>query len=124
MPRSAACVVVHARPLCERAAAPSGPDATFGFDVNEYEGLWRALSSEKQWPAETTLAAVGPAGEEYAAAAEACLAAAVGCKPLQTSLVPKSRLQSVRMLFRCDSPDAFCALHSSLKALPGTKAVV
>ena len=94
---------------------------------------WRVLTEpqprmeikmEREWPHDTTIAVVGPAGDEYIQAAQACLAATDGCESLTTSFVPKARLQSIRMHVRRDSPDAFCALHSCLAALPGTKAVV
>ena len=109
------------RLLCSPAA---GPDATSGFDVVQYHGLWTALSSEKEWPTKTTIAVIGPAGEEYLQAAQACLASTAGCEPLQTLLAPRLRHQSIRLSFQCDSPDAFCALHSCLTSIPGTKAVV
>ena len=114
-------LVTRARPACSHAA---GPDTSRGYDVARYHGLWTALSKEKQWPTETTIAVIGPAGDEYLAAAQACLASTAGCESVGTSLAPRSRFQSIRLSFQCESPDAFCALHSCLTAIPGTRAVV
>ena len=103
-------------------AGPPSNNTT--FDAAKYDGLLQALRREKQWPSEAQIAVVGPAGDEFARAAADCLAAAQGCEPISTSVTPKARLQSIRMLFTCQSPDAFCTLHSALSEVTGTKAVV
>lgn len=113
---------------CESSGSSfaAAPDASRGFDVGAYDGLWRALSREPTWPSVQTVAVVGPAGDAFLDAAEATVGAAAGCAQLRitSKSVGQKRWQSVRIEVRCDSPDDFCDLHSRLSALDGTKAVV
>ena len=107
------------RPICLAA----GPDASRGYDITEYDGLWRALQ-KNTWPSDHTIAVVGPAGDEFVRAVEASCASAVGCSVLTIRTSSKVRWQSVRVSLRCGTADDFCAVHSVLKGLTGTKAIV
>ena len=101
-----------------------GPDASLGFDVTEYDGLWRALTRDSTWPSDRSIAIVGPTGDAFRETVEASCEAAMGCEVLSLKAQAKSRWQSVRVLLRCESPDAFCAVHSVLSSLDGTKAII
>ena len=114
--------------LCQSASSGSsdidGPDASRGFDIAEYDGLWRALARDSAWPSDRSIAIVGPTGDAFRAAVEASCEAAAGCEVLRLKAQAKARWQSVRVLLRCTSPDDFCAVHSVLKSLDGTKAII
>ena len=57
------------RPASHRSCASSSqgpktePDASRGYDVSEYGGLWRTLNElEPKWPSSQSVAVVGPIG--------------------------------------------------------------
>ena len=105
------------------ASDRTGPDASRGYDVEEYAGLWRQLN-ERQWPQQTTVAVVGPIGDAFAAAAVACAHDIVGPHATTVRSELRSRWQSVRLQVVCTSADDVCELHSRLRALEGAKAVL
>jgi len=120
------------RPSFHRSCASSsqgpqtGPDASRGYDVSEYAGLWKMLNElEPQWPSSQSVAVVGPIGDGFAASALACAHDVVG---REATTVVSSRAmikwQSVRLQVVCTSPDDMCELHSRLRALEGVRAVV
>ena len=111
----------HARPF-DSVRDAGCPDASRGYDVEEYAGLWRQLN-ERQWPQQTTVAVVGPIGDAFAAAAVACAHDVVGPNATAVTSEHRSRWQSVRLQVVCTSADDFCVLHSRLSALEGAKAV-
>ena len=104
----------------------TGPDASRGYNVSEYSGLWRTLNElEPEWPSRQTVAVVGPIGDGFAASALACAHDVVGREAATVvSTQPRSRWQSVRLQVVCRSPDDVCELHSRLRALEGVRAVV
>ena len=104
----------------------TGPDASRGYNVSEYSGLWRTLNElEPEWPSRQTVAVVGPIGDGFAASALACAHDVVGSEAATVvSTQPRSRWQSVRLQVVCRSPDDVCELHSRLRALEGVRAVV
>ena len=104
----------------------TGPDASRGYNVSEYSGLWRTLNElEPEWPSSQTVAVVGPIGDGFAASALACAHYVVGMEGATVvSTQPRSRWQSVRLQVVCRSPDDVCELHSRLRALEGVRAVV
>ena len=104
----------------------TGPDASRGYNVSEYSGLWRTLNElEPEWPSSQTVAVVGPIGDGFAASALACAHDVVGMEGATVvSTQPRSRWQSVRLQVVCRSPDDVCELHSRLRALEGVRAVV
>lgn len=104
----------------------TGPDASRGYNVSEYSGLWRTLNElEPEWPSSQTVAVVGPIGDGFAASALACAHDVVGSEAAtMVSTQPRSRWQSVRLQVVCRSPDDVCELHSRLRALEGVRAVV
>mmetsp|Transcript_95595 Transcript_95595/g.270306 ORF Transcript_95595/g.270306 Transcript_95595/m.270306 type:complete len:213 (-) Transcript_95595:173-811(-) len=106
------------------AGTAAEPDASRGFDVAEYRGLWQVLAREKAWPSVQRFAVVGPAGEEFAGQVVACVVRTLCWDPVQVSSEPRSRWQSVRVEVRCTSPDDFCALHSNLKRLDGVRFIL
>ena len=121
------------RPASHRSCASSssqgpktGPDASRGYDVSEYAGLWRTLNElEPKWPSSQSVAVVGPIGDGFAASALACAHEVVGREATTVvSTQPRSRWQSVRLQVVCTSPDDVCELHSRLRALEGVRAVV
>ena len=121
------------RPASHRLCASSssqgpktGPDASRGYDVSEYAGLWRTLNElEPKWPSSQSVAVVGPIGDGFAASALACAHEVVGREATTVvSTQPRSRWQSVRLQVVCTSPDDVCELHSRLRALEGVRAVV
>ena len=104
----------------------TGPDASRGYNVSEYSGLWRTLNElEPEWPSRQTVAVVGPIGDGFAASALACAHDVVGREAATVvSTQPRSRWQSVRLQVVCRSPDDVCELHSRLRGLEGVRAVV
>lgn len=112
------------RTFCRSVASDqTGPDATRGYDVVEYAGLWQQLN-ERQWPQQTTVAVVGPIGDTFAAAAVACAHDVVGPHATTMTSESRSRWQSVRLRVLATSADDVCELHSRLRALEGAKAVL
>ena len=116
--------LLAAKPTRSCFCTTSGPDESRGYDVKEYDGLWRALMRDSSWPSDQKIAVVGPIGDDFLLAVEASCAAATGCSVLGLTTQPKTRWQSVRVMLRCGTADDFCALHSTLKGLDGTKAIV
>ena len=100
-----------------------GPDASRGYDVQEYAGLWRMLN-ERQWPQQQTVAVVGPIGNAFVDSAVAVAHEVVGPQATMVSTEPRSRWQSVRLQVVCSSADDLCDLHSRLRALEGVRAVL
>ena len=102
------------------------PDATRGYDVEEYAGVWSKLAqTDHPWPQRHTIAVVGPLSDEFAAAAEACVHSVLGeAAAAHVSREERTRWQSVRLQVVCKSPDDFCAVHSKLSRLDGVKMVV
>ena len=111
---------------CASSSQQAGPDASRGYDVSEYAGLWRMLNElEPQWPSSQTVAVVGPTGDDFIASALACAHDVVGREATTiVSTQPRSRWQSVRIRAVCTSADDVCELHSRLRALEGVRAVV
>ena len=107
---------------CRLCSTATGPDASRGYDVAEYEGLWRNLSRET-WPSLQSVAIIGPADNDFVHAVEACSRVVQGCEVLDVTAQPKKRWQSVRVKVRCNSPDDYCELHSRLGSLAGVKAL-
>lgn len=60
----------------------TGPNASRGYDVAEYQGLWHALTRDHTWPSEHSIAVVGLATGDFTAAIEAKCTAAAGCEVL------------------------------------------
>ena len=114
------------RPPSRRCGTNSGaPDATRGYDVEQYAGIWQKLAqTEHPWPQRHTIAVVGPLSDEFAAAAEACVHSVLGEAAAHVSREERTRWQSVRLQVVCKSPDDFCAVHSKLSRLDGVKMVV
>ena len=102
------------------------PDASRGYDVEEYAGVWHKLAqTDHPWPQRHTIAVVGPLSDEFAAAAEACVHSVLGEAAVpHVSREERTRWQSVRLQVVCKSPDDFCAVHSKLSRLDGVKMVV
>lgn len=121
IPNAGLKIVPARRSFC---STPCGPDSTRGFDVKEYDGLWRALTQDSTWPSDRSIAVVGPVGDNFFEIVEAKCAEADGCTVLSLTTQPKTRWQSIRVMLRCGSADDFCALHSTLKGLEFTKAIV
>ena len=125
-----ACSPFLSSPTSHHSRASSsqqtGPDASRGYDISEYAGLWRTLTElEPQWPSSQSVAVVGPIGDEFAASALACAHDVVGREATTVvSTQPRSRWQSVRLQVVCTSADDVCELHSRLRALEGARAVV
>ena len=109
-----------------RCTNSDAPDATRGYDVEEYAGVWHKLAqTEHPWPQRHTIAVVGPLSDEFAAAAEACVHSVLGEAAVpHVSREERTRWQSVRLQVVCKSPDDFCAVHSKLSRLDGVKMVV
>ena len=101
-----------------------GPDASRGFDIVEYAGLWHALSRDSTWPSSRTIAVLGPGTDAFRSSVELCCRAAAGCEVLDLAVQQKVRWQSVRVRVHCGTPDDFCTLHSQLGTLEGVKAIV
>mmetsp|Transcript_38915 Transcript_38915/g.82876 ORF Transcript_38915/g.82876 Transcript_38915/m.82876 type:complete len:202 (-) Transcript_38915:77-682(-) len=102
----------------------SEPDASRGYDVDEYGSLWRALAKDRGWPSVQRFSAVGPIGEDFPQAVSKCVSEVLGWDPVKVSREPRTRWQAVRLEVRCMSPDDFCAIHSCLKRLDGVKSVL
>ena len=104
----------------------SKPDATRGYDVEEYAGVWHKLAqTEHPWPQRHTIAVVGPLSDDFAAAAETCVHSVLGEAAVpHVSREERTRWQSVRLQVVCKSPDDFCEVHSKLSRLDGVKMVV
>ena len=102
------------------------PDATRGYDVEEYAGVWHKLAqTDHPWPQRHTIAVVGPLSDEFAAAAVSCVHSVLGeAAGTHVSREERTRWQSVRLQVVCKSPDDFCAVHSKLSRLDGVKMVV
>jgi putative lipoic acid-binding regulatory protein len=120
------CPTSHRSCASSSQGPQTGPDASRGYDVSEYAGLWRTLSElEPRWPSSQSVAVVGPIGDGFAASALACAHDVVGREATTVvSTQPRSRWQSVRLQVVCTSPDDVCELHSRLRALEGVRAVV
>lgn len=106
------------------AKGDAAPDATRGYDVAEYAGVWNQLARGQPWPQSHTISVVGPANEEFAAAAEACVRDELGGDAVSVSRNERKRWQAVRLDVLCGSPDDFCAVHARLRRLEGVKMVV
>ncbi|CAE8637702.1 unnamed protein product, partial [Polarella glacialis] len=107
------------------AVPTQGPDASRGYDVKEYRGLWQALFHGRQWPSLQSFGVVGPAGEEFLHATTASVAEVLsGREPDDVTTQERTRWQSVRLSVRCSSPDDVCALHHRLRQLDGVRSVV
>merc|ERR1712046_174915 len=96
------------------------PDVSRGYDVAEYAGMWKALQKET-WPSVQKFSVVGPMGNDFKDAAEACVVKALGWDAIKVHVEPRKRWQAVRLEVRCTSPDDFCHLHSTLKNLDGVR---
>lgn len=79
---------------------------------------------DSSWPSDHSIAIVGPIGDDFVCAVETSCSTAQGCTVMSISTQPKSRWQSVRVMLTCNTADCFCALHSNLKKLEGTQAVI
>ena len=67
------CPTSHRSCASSSQGPQTGPDASRGYDVSEYAGLWRTLSElEPRWPSSQSVAVVGPIGDGFAASALAC----------------------------------------------------
>jgi len=96
----------------------AGPDATRGYDIQEYGKIWQALAQEKQWPSVQRFSVIGPSGAEFLETVKGVVSSTTGGEPEKIEVVTKTRFQSVRLDVRCASPDDFCLLHSRLKSIP------
>ncbi|OLQ04468.1 hypothetical protein AK812_SmicGene12445 [Symbiodinium microadriaticum] len=101
----------------------AGPDATRGYDVQEYGKIWQALAQEKQWPSVQRFSVIGPSGAEFLETVKGVVSSTTGEEPEKIEVVAKTRFQSVRLDVRCASPDDFCLLHSRLKSIPKARFV-
>ena len=112
--------------LDSSGAKSDAPDATRGYDVEEYAGVWHKLAqTEHPWPQRHTIAVVGPLSDDFAAAAETCVHSVLGEAAVpHVSREERTRWQSVRLQIVCKSPDDFCEVHSKLSRLDGVKMVV
>lgn len=121
--RPAARLVCRApRLFC--ATSAGAPDATRGFDVQDYAGLWKALTEKETWPSAHTISVVGPVGDTFARSTASVVVDELGIDSIRDfQRNSKERWQAVRLRVHCVSPDDFCAVHSRLRALPDAKAV-
>ncbi|CAJ1383154.1 unnamed protein product [Effrenium voratum] len=99
-----------------------GPDASRGYDVEEYAKIWHMLQEKTEtWPCVQKFSIIGPAGDDFVAQVQEAVSSSLGAEAEKVSTVPKQRWQSVRLDVRCASPDDFCLLHSRLKSLPNAR---
>uniref|UniRef100_A0A7S4V0R8 Uncharacterized protein n=1 Tax=Alexandrium monilatum TaxID=311494 RepID=A0A7S4V0R8_9DINO len=99
--------------------AGAKPDAGRGYNVTHYEKLWHTLHSQRRWPSEEAFSVLGPLGEDFSQAAEACALKELGQAAMKVAREDHPSWQSVQLQVHCSSPDDFCALHSCLNGIEG-----